>query len=131
MNLPTLIARLTELEGKATPGKWVAESWCSDFDSNSWAAVGPKHTQRDEEDELDPSSEAAIKAEMDAQLIAEMRSALPLLLEALAIQREALEFIAAPGALQTRDDWQMKRARKALARMDALAGKLAGREDGG
>lgn len=35
---------------------------------------------------------------------------------------EALEFIAIPGALQTKDAWEMKRAREALATYRRLGG---------
>lgn len=94
------IQKLRELEKAASPGPWKSEyPWCSD--ENQWAGIGPIHTQPDDEDELDPDSEAGKQASADMELIAESRNALPALLNEIERIREreaklkgALEFYA-------------------------------------
>ena len=55
-------------------------------------------------------------------MFSEPRDEITRLKEALSVAREALCSIAVPGALQTRDDWQMAFARKALASIDRIEG---------
>lgn len=134
MTLPALIARLTELEKKASAGPLHVERRDSECGSIDYIV----HSEKDFawcKDGLDR------KAKFNAQLIAETRSALPTLLEALAIQREALEFYAndftwARVSADARHCGMLgefnfngmygDKARYALARVDALAGKLGG-----
>ena len=108
----TLLERLRELERRATtPAPWRAFKW----GDGSQKISGRSNVGYDEWEVV----VAADVPDFDAELIAESRTALPKLIEALSIYHEALEWQVAQ-AYRLGDDEAEDRGREALAKVSAL-----------
>jgi hypothetical protein len=96
MNLLTTIQTLRDLEGKGSKGPWYQVGPLSDEESSTPGGVGVKlyaHPVSDDEDgELIVDAFESQRDVKDCALIAEMRTALPQLLDALTEAIEALEY---------------------------------------
>jgi hypothetical protein len=103
----TNLEELKALALAATP-VWECDVWCSDEDAR-WAAVGPRHKQRDPD--LDPDSPAGRKAQKDSDYIA---AANPQTILSLIEQVEAYE--NALKLLRYTEYWP--KAREVLARFN-------------
>lgn len=78
-NLKSLVDRLRELESKATSGQWECVNTIQD-DEETFIHCG-----------IDPIAEKILGR--DAKLITETKEALPLLIKAIDVYREALEYV--------------------------------------
>ena len=94
-DLTTTVQRVLDLDKQATPGPWTPQMM-EGIDGDTLSAAGPEHAITDDEndDERDNSSDAALA---DARLIAEYRTAAPVLARAVTALEAKLAAAVARG----------------------------------
>lgn len=124
MTLSQFLSEVEKRAEKATPGPW---EWDRDKPKwQDWISPTTLHGKGMECDVINADDYCMEIRQADHAFIQHARTDLPTLVAIVREMAGALEFIAVPGALQTREDWQMKRARAALSRAAALAGRKDG-----
>jgi len=112
-SLPTLIEHLRELEKRATPGPW--EYYISEVINNEGLKVCAIGSKDFWESDFTLAEDTA-----HSELIMAMRNSLPLLLDALEIQRKALEEMTEDKDDGGAEGWYGTKAYEAISKCDAL-----------